>query len=81
MTEPDERGIGRVRYPRLLPRDEESATALKKRTLSEPLQRAPHLAHRRLDQAVAAAYAWPDDLTDEQILEKLLELNLSREHA
>ena len=39
------------------------------------------LAHQRLDQAVAAAYAWPNDLTDEQTLEKLLELNLSREHA
>lgn len=63
VTEPDERGIGRVRYPRLLPRDEESAKALKKRTLSEPLQRTP---------------TWLDDLTDEQILEKLLELNLSR---
>ena len=25
----------------------------------------------------AAAYAWPADLTDEQILEKLLEMNLA----
>ena len=84
VTDPDERGIGRVRYPRLLPRDEESAKALKKRTLTNLYNERPtwlDLAHRRLDQAVAAAYAWPDDLTDEQILEKLLELNLSREHA
>jgi hypothetical protein len=27
---------------------------------------------------VAAAYGWPADLTDEQILEKLLALNLER---
>ena len=84
VTEPDGRGIGRVRYPRLLPRDEESAKALKKHTLTNLYNERPtwlDLAHQRLDQAVAAAYAWPHDLTDEQILEKLLELNLSREHA
>ncbi|MCH8045447.1 MAG: hypothetical protein IID44_17185, partial [Planctomycetes bacterium] len=76
VTEPDERGIGRVRYPRLLPRDEESAKALKKRTLTNLYNERPtwlDLAHQRLDQAVATAYAWPHDLTDEQILEKLLE--------
>ena len=70
--------------PSQSPRDEESAKALKKRTLTNLYNERPtwlDLAHRRLDQAVAAAYAWPDDLTDEQILEKLLELNLSREHA
>jgi len=27
---------------------------------------------------VAAAYGWPPDLTDEQILERLLALNLER---
>ena len=36
------------------------------------------LVHKRLDVAVAAAYGWPADLTDEQILEKLLALNLER---
>jgi hypothetical protein len=36
------------------------------------------LAHKRLDFAVAAAYGWPVDLTDEEILEKLLALNLER---
>jgi hypothetical protein len=35
------------------------------------------LAHKKLDSAVAA-YGWPADLTDEQILEKLLALNLER---
>ena len=39
------------------------------------------LAHRRLDEAVAAAYGWPADLTDEQILERLLALNLERAGA
>lgn len=36
------------------------------------------LAHRRLDEAVFAAYGWPVDLGDEQILERLLALNLER---
>jgi hypothetical protein len=36
-------------------------------------------AHRRLDAAVFAAYAWPGDLTDGETLARLLELNSSRE--
>jgi hypothetical protein len=36
------------------------------------------LAHKKLDAAVAAAYDFHGDLTDEQILEKLLALNLKR---
>ena len=36
------------------------------------------LAHKKLDQAVLDAYAWPHDLTDDQILERLLALNLKR---
>ncbi|WP_345344614.1 hypothetical protein [Candidatus Villigracilis affinis] len=36
------------------------------------------LAHKRLDEAVFAAYGWPSDLSDEEILEKLLALNLER---
>jgi hypothetical protein len=35
-------------------------------------------AHRRLDEAVAAAYGGPADLSDNTILEKLLALNLER---
>jgi len=34
--------------------------------------------HDELDAAVAEAYGWPADLSDEQILEKLLALNLER---
>ena len=36
------------------------------------------LAHKRLDEAVFAAYGWTPDLSDEQILEQLLALNLER---
>ena len=36
------------------------------------------LAANPADAAVAAAYGWPDDLTDEQVLERLLALNLER---
>jgi hypothetical protein len=34
--------------------------------------------HDELDQAVADAYGWPNDLSDEQILEKLVALNKER---
>jgi len=36
------------------------------------------LAHKKLDEAVFAAYGWPSDLSDEEILERLLALNLER---
>jgi hypothetical protein len=36
------------------------------------------LAHRKLDEAVFDAYGWPHDLSDEEILERLLALNLER---
>ncbi len=36
------------------------------------------LAHERLDAAVAAAYGWPADLGDGEVLERLLALNLER---
>ena len=35
-------------------------------------------AHRRLDEAVFAAYGWPADLSDDEILTRLLALNLER---
>ena len=37
--------------------------------------------HERLDAAVAAAYGWDADLSDEQVLERLLALNLERYEA
>jgi type II restriction/modification system DNA methylase subunit YeeA len=58
-----------------------SETDLKKRTLTNLYNERPDWldqAHRQLDQAVFAAYGWPDDLSDEAILERLLALNLER---
>ncbi|MEI7901806.1 MAG: DNA methyltransferase, partial [bacterium] len=49
-----------------------------KRTLTALYNARPtwlDLAHRKLDAAVAAAYGWPADLTDDAILERLLALN------
>lgn len=53
----------------------------KKRTLTNLYNQRPtwlDLAHKRLDEAVFAAYGWKSDLSDEEILEKLLALNLER---
>ena len=78
---PDKNGIGTVRYPRLEPRDPDCAAKLKKRTLTNLYNERPawlDFAHKKLDAAVAAAYGWSADLTDEQILERLLALNLER---
>jgi hypothetical protein len=38
-------------------------------------------AHRKLDAAVFAAYGWPSDLSDDEILARLLALNLERSGA
>jgi hypothetical protein len=73
--------IGTVRYPRLVPKDAECAKKLAKRTLTNLYNERPtwlQLAHRKLDEAVFAAYGWPTTLSDEEILEKLLALNLAR---
>lgn len=72
---------GTVRYPRLVPKDEDSAKKLQKRTLTNLYNERPTwlaLAHDKLDAAVAAAYGWPADLKEEEILERLLKLNLER---
>jgi len=73
--------VGTARYPRLVPKDEELAKELKSRTLTALYNERPawlDFAHQKLDAAVAAAYGWPDDLDNEQILERLLALNLQR---
>ncbi len=54
---------------------------LKKRTLTNLYNENPtwlQNAHRKLDEAVFAAYGWPSNLTDDDILARLLELNLKR---
>jgi hypothetical protein len=57
---------------------------LKKRTLTNLYNARPawlDIAHKALDQAVAAAYGWTDytpEMPDEEILKRLLALNLQR---
>ena len=73
-----------ARYPRLVALDAECATRLKDRTLTKLYNVRPAwlaACHANLDAAVAADYGWPVDLTDEQILERLLDLNLARAKA
>jgi len=81
VHDPDERGIGTVRWPRLVPRDADCAEKLKARTLTNLYNQRPTWlahAHATLDAAVLAAYGWPADLADEALLERLLALNLER---
>lgn len=72
-------------YPdRILPKNEKAAAELKKRTLTNLYNQRPQWladAHRDLDAAVAAAYGWPADISEEDALGKLLALNLSRSAA
>ena len=54
---------------------------LKKRTLTNLYNLRPtwlDMAHKKLDKTVFAAYGWPDGLGDDEILERLLALNLER---
>ena len=71
-------------YPdRVVPVGPKAAAILKKRTLTNPYERPTWLdnAHRDLDAAVAAAYGWPTDLPEEEVLSRLLTLNLERAAA
>ena len=75
-------------YPdRIEPRpdlSEADAKALQKRTLTNLYNQRPAWlaqAHAQLDAAVAAAYGWADypaDMPDDEILRRLLALNLAR---
>jgi hypothetical protein len=79
ISETDAAGLGRVRYNRPVPKDEEASRQLAKRTLTNLYNDRPEwlaLAHRKLDEAVFDAYGWDFSLTDEEILKHLLELNL-----
>ena len=66
-------------YPkRPVPRDEDAVKALKKRTLTNLYNARPQWladAHEALDAAVAAAYGWPADISDDEVLRELLALN------
>lgn len=73
--------IGPVRYPRLVAKDAECAALLKQRTLTNLYRQRTawlDLAHRRLEAAVFAAYGWPAELSDDELLARLLALNHSR---
>ena len=72
--------------PRLLPVDEDAERELRRRTLTNLYNARPawlsHL-HAALDAAVFAAYGWPesaapDSLSEEELLGRLLGLNLAR---
>ena len=81
VVNPNDKGIGTVRHCRLVPKDEPRAKLLSKRTLTNLYNARPDwltLAHQKLDEAVFAAYGWNPILTDEEILDKLLALNLQR---
>jgi hypothetical protein len=71
------RAVGTARWPR----DAECAESLKRRTLTNLYNERPTWlaqAHAKLDAAVFAAYGWDAGMSDEQLLAKLLELNLER---
>jgi hypothetical protein len=64
-----------------VPRDADCAESLKKRTLTNLYNQRPawlQLAHEKLDAAVFAAYGWDAAMSDDDLLAKLLDLNLER---
>ena len=68
-------------YPqRPVPRNDAAAKELKKRTLTNLYNARPQWladAHASLDAAVAAAYGWDPDISEEDALAALLALNLA----
>ena len=72
-------------YPkRPIPRDEDTAKALKKRTLTNLYNARPQWladAHEALDAAVAAAYGWSADISDGEVLRELLAMNGGGRHV
>ncbi|MEY9299778.1 type II restriction/modification system DNA methylase subunit YeeA [Bradyrhizobium elkanii] len=69
---------------RILPKDENAATTLRRRTLTNLYNERPTWlvnAHVELDAAVAAAYGWPADISEEDALANLFELNQARASA
>ena len=81
-------GVTTSPYPdRIEPKpgiSEQDLKALQKRTLTNLYNAKPAwltMAHQQLDAAVAAAYGWADyrpDMPDDDILKRLLALNLAR---
>jgi type II restriction/modification system DNA methylase subunit YeeA len=66
---------------RIVPVSPKAAVILKRRTLTNLYNERPTWldnAHRELDAAVAAAYGWPADISEEDALARLLDLNRER---
>jgi type II restriction/modification system DNA methylase subunit YeeA len=64
--------------------EDASEAELKKRTLTNLYNARPTWlasAHKRLDRAVLAAYGWPGDITEDDLLKNLLALNHERAGA
>ena len=64
--------------------DATAFVALKNRTLTQLYNDRPTWlanANRKLDETVFATYDWPSNLTDDDMLAKLLVLNLERSQA
>ena len=62
-------------------RDQNASNEIKKRTLTNLYNARPQWladAHAALDAAVAGAYDWPTDITDDDALRRLLALNSAR---
>ncbi len=81
VVDPGSRGVGTVRWPRVVPKDGDCAASLSKRTLTKLYNEPPAwltLAHKKLDAAVFAAYGWDPGISDDELLTRLLKLNLER---
>ncbi len=80
MTGSDDR-LGRPRYTaRPVPRSEEAAQQLRKRTLINLYNAHPQWlanGHAALAASLAVAYGWYAEIGEEEASEELLELNLS----
>ncbi len=66
---------------RVVPLNEKASVVLKKRTLTNLYNERPtwlQNAHHNLDAAVASAYGWPADISQEDALARLFELNQRR---
>lgn len=79
--EREARDLVRLREGWLNPPGADAAT-LKKRTLTNLYNERPTWlakVHARLDAAVLDAYGWPHEISDDDLLARLLNLNLERE--
>jgi type II restriction/modification system DNA methylase subunit YeeA len=66
---------------RIVPVNPKAAAILKKRTLTNLYNERPAWldnAHREFDTAVASAYGWPTEISEEDALARLLDLNRER---